>query len=118
MRMYRTPEEIKKGLKNCCNSAYACEDCPYDEFSGLGCKVYRNNDAYAYIKQLEARVPRWRSIMEDIPVNEDDVLVLIGGKDADVGWFNGYDGEWRTYGLVAGDVTHWMPLPEPPKEDS
>ena len=53
---------------------------------------------------------------EDIPVNTDDVLVLIGGKDVDVGYFEGHEGCWRTYGCVVGAVTHWMPLPEPPKE--
>ena len=32
----------------------------------------------------------------------------------------GYDSEWSIYGwsyFTEPDVTHWMPLPEPPKED-
>lgn len=73
-------------------------------------------EALERVQQLEAQGPKWTDVMDGLPVNEDDVLVLIGGKDADVGWFNGYDGNWRTYGCVAGEVTHWMPLPEPPKE--
>ena len=60
----------------------------------------------------------WISVKDDIPVNEDDVLVLLDGKNADIAWFNGYDGTWHTNGYYSGTVTHWMPLPEPPREDA
>lgn len=110
----KTPEEIKKGLECCASAEIMCGECPYYE-DGVDCEGIEE-DALALIQQLEERVPKWTDVMDGLPVNEDDVLVLIGGKDADVGWFNGYDGNWRTYGCVAGEVTHWMPLPEPPKE--
>ena len=71
-----------------------------------------------YRAGVDAAQPKWISVQEDIPVNEDEVLVLLGGKDADIGWFNGYDGGWRTYGCVAGEVTHWMPLPSAPNEEA
>ena len=116
----KTPEENKKGLECCVRSfesSIACRKCPYQIscFADTPRKVLLK-DALALVRQLEAQVPKWVDVMDDIPTSEDDVLVLIGGKDADVGWFNGYDGNWRTYGCIAGEVTHWMPLPEPPKE--
>lgn len=111
----KTPEEIKKGLE-CC-SEDGCKGCNYEEdcymADGFSALAY---DALAYIRQLEAQAPKWVDVMDDLPVNEDDVLVLSGGKEVVIGWFNGYCGEWRTYSCVASDVTHWMPLPKPPKE--
>ena len=32
-------------------------------------------------------------------------------------WTGFYGGRWEHFNPIVGDVTHWMPLPEPPKED-
>jgi len=47
----KTPEEIKKGLE-CC-TVPLCAECPYD--SDPSC-VVKNEDALAYIQQLEAEL--------------------------------------------------------------
>lgn len=121
----KTPEEIKKWLECCSSAEIMCGECPYYE-DGVDCDGMEE-DALAYIQQLEAQVPKWISVEERLPEISDVVLVIASGKprenielhDAfliasfwgDEGWIaDGYE-EWD-----AVNVTHWMPLPEPPKE--
>lgn len=74
----KKPEEIKKGLE-CCNTYNDCLNCPYDKADGSwACTVERNADALAYIQQLEANQPKWISVKERLPKNEE--LVLIATK--------------------------------------
>lgn len=70
---------------------------------------------------LEER--RWIPVTERLPQNYISVLVYLPGErplptvhEAYIGG----DGEWHSsvvYGVENEDVTHWMPLPEPPKEN-
>ena len=113
----KTPDEIKKGLEMCAIERGPCGCCPYRRDNSSGCIPHKSSDALAYIQQLEAQTSKWISVYDDIPMNEDDVLVLLEGKNADIAWFNGYDGTWHTNGYYSGTVTHWMPLLEPPKEE-
>lgn len=74
------------------------------------------------IEDLRAQLPRWIPVTERLP---DDpvkkVLIFVPhthGNIVDVGRYLGADG-WVLEGwyLTQTSVTHWMPLPEPPKED-
>lgn len=129
----KKPDEIKKGLACCAKSSLeACEHCPYrkdcDSFEAGN--LYR--DASAYITQLEARCPKWISVKERLPKPSTYVLALtapgalsvvenvivadyIHPKKEEYGVFI------MAYTLYADQyilpVTHWMPLPEPPKEE-
>lgn len=47
----KTPEEIKKGLKICGDAK--CHDCRGCAYDGTTCDNELNNDALAYIQQLE-----------------------------------------------------------------
>ena len=123
--MYRTPEEIKKGME-CCSKSDSCpQECPY--YDVPSCGSVSKLDALAFIQQIEAQVPKWISVEERLPENGDLVLVIASGKPrenitlidailiascwAEEGWIaDGFD-NWD--GL---DVAYWMPLPEPPKE--
>lgn len=84
------------------------------------------------ISQLESLAPRWISVEERLP--EDDVNVLIyavsNGDDVDsciamtsythrMHGFNieGWRSPWQ-YFFFDYMITHWMPPPEPPKEDA
>lgn len=81
------------------------------------------------IERLRAGRPRWISTKERVP--EDDRTVLIWWLKAAIecrGWVPGAVrgryihvlGEWRPVGAngnFSNEVTHWMPLPEPPQED-
>lgn len=60
----KTPEEIKQGLKYC-GYAIRCFDCPY--FDGNECEEALEDDALAYIRQLESQVPKRISVEERLP---------------------------------------------------
>ena len=68
----------------------------------------------------------WISVKDRLPDNDDFVLVIVSGKagnitldnaielaqfSMDEGWILEMWPEWED-----PKVTHWMPLPEPPKE--
>ena len=72
-------------------------------------------------KSLLKSMPRWISVKERLPLRGDSVLCVgdngisvadfvCGDKWCATPWFY-VDGEQET------GVTHWMPRPEPPKED-
>lgn len=117
--MSKTHEEIKKGLAMC--SADECHgqhtDCPYHP--ELMCIRNICADAIAMIQQLEAQVPKWISVNEQAEPGEDGEYVCCGY------WFGSgrkqvetavYSGEWDIVNNFV--LTHWMPLPELPKEEA
>lgn len=110
----KTPEEIKKGiLCDCCN------DCPYNGciMTDGGCGQAVTDDTLVYIQQLEAQVPKWVSVEEGLPENDNWVLVCTTAKVNNISKAK-YDlGHWRGSGGHWNNVTHWMPLPKPPKEN-
>lgn len=129
----KTPEEIKKGLECCARaSEEACKHCPYCNDCDIfeACNLYR--DALAYINQIEARVPKWISVEDRLPEPSSYVLALtapgalsvgqnvivadyIHPKSEDHGVFVIAYTNYDDKDIVP--VTHWMSLPEPPKEE-
>lgn len=121
-----------------------CSKCPYDMGKGR-CYGTMMADALAYIQQLEAQVPRWIPVEERMPEGEDPVLILVKetehyglhkGKSKvyycqylaywdDEEWYTTWCNGCRKITDTANEpnaddyeVTHWMPLPEAPKEDA
>ena len=138
----KTPEEIKRGMEHC--AEIGCKGCPYEEdckmFDGFSIPA---EDAYFYIqqleqdnarkderiRQLEQRVPRWISVKERLP--EGGCLAAnfckgtYGYGEYIIGYVSRYNeleaiGDTckaeNSYELL-DNVTHWMPLPEPPEEE-
>lgn len=141
----KKPEEIKKGLECCSVDDMHCgPGCPYKDdcleesrYKGL------ESDALAYIQQLEAenerllnsydaalceaadmhsiskeveaQVPRWIPVEERLPEDMVDVLLYGEGRYGmgvlSCGW-------WCCEDFDGKHITHWMPLPEAPKEDA
>ena len=65
----------------------------------------------------EAAKPKWIPLKERLPSNGDFVLVA-DSRENYVNCFMFDRGWWYSegYRISMEEVTHWMPLPEPPKE--
>lgn len=66
-------------------------------------------------------MPRWISVEEKLPEHKEDVALYIRCGDVSfirTGWRMG-NGQFicPNDSLSGYEVTHWMPLPEPPKEE-
>ena len=67
-----------------------------------------------------SRQAKWISVKEKLPKDYEDVVIIM--RDGASSW---YRVAYREYGgwsfgggrRVNDEVTHWMPLPEPPKEE-
>ena len=127
----KTPDEIKKGLE-ICSSRGDCAKCPYPEGECFSDLVEK--DAHGYILQLENHIseltekvahleaaqPKWISVEERLPDEPGEVLACVYGRIC-IAWYSNRCFETPS-GMVfypcENAVTHWMPLPEPPKEDA
>lgn len=80
-------------------------------------------DMFGLVKDAPAvaSMPRWISVEDDLPAAViTPCLVYFDGDTYIADWSHDkYDNDWWFY--VEGEyeplVTHWMPLPEPPKEE-
>ena len=115
----KSPDEIKKGLECCAMSSYRCEDdCPYREQcrNEQGGKAM-NEDALALIQQLEATVSEKEKVVAELSgiigqLEAERNQIMVAYKEIGGGASN-----WFSESFRWGTVTHWMPLPEPPKEE-
>lgn len=62
----------------------------------------------------------WISVKDRLPEKNQNVLVyqkggVHGGNEIDIEYLQG-DGFWADQGIMS-EISHWMPLPEKPKED-
>lgn len=72
-------------------------------------------------KRISDATPKWISVEEKLPKDEENVLVTIKDNSADspiyytsVGWY--YKGIWVVENEVSHQVIAWMPRPEPYKD--
>lgn len=119
----KTPQEIKQTLEQCSHNK--CAKCVYFRD---GCASRLMRDALEYINELEARAPMWISVSEKLPTPDTRVIAsAIDNYGESIVVITEYT--HRLYGLgMTGwiepwqyfscdyKITHWMPLPEAPKE--
>ena len=59
----------------------------------------------------------WVSVKDGLPKNgKEGVLIALRWGEVDIGWCE--DGRWDSEFVNEyedGEVTHWMPIPQPPK---
>lgn len=77
---------------------------------------------YELAKQVESAQPKWISVEERLPVEDETVIVCADDGCVYAAQYWGH-GKWRRelIGCIRSDTdvapTHWMPLPEPPEEE-
>ena len=59
---------------------------------------------------------KWISVKDGLPERMQPVIVCREDKKVEQGYRDVNDW-WKVYGTRTKRVTHWMPLPEPPKGD-
>lgn len=130
----KTPEDIKKALE-CCSKAedfLDCMelvlDCPYVVRGEHDCMDRLARDALTYIQQLESqiadngkKVPRWISVKERLPKDGQKVIAAFRdgeGVIVDQARYSNGEFDFANWAYVWHEnITHWMPMPEPPKEE-
>lgn len=65
-----------------------------------------------WLAGYQAAQPQWISVKKRLPEDGVEVIVVSDGT-ACASWHEAGDFGWS----VGGKVTHWMPLPEAPKEE-
>lgn len=60
---------------------------------------------------------QWISVADRLPDLDAGRVLICDGRDQYVGYFhgNGWSGDNPEEGFTMGEITHWMPLAEPPK---
>ena len=118
---------------NTCKHDY-CEDCEYREDENA-CVAYLKDSMADHIISSGVTVQEWISAKDRLPEKKGAFLVYVKTKNKWCGyikttWFTpcyegvedhmqgkqvwyDYDSDWGDYEVR--DVTHWMPLPQPPK---
>lgn len=118
-------EEMARVMNECCNrydengnhignKCYECEEWSSDNYC---CCSYNTKEATA-LYNADYRKQEWIDVNERLPETDDFYLCISYCGCHEIYWFN------RKHKLFnasddstewAIDVTHWMPLPTPPK---
>ena len=105
-------EELIKALKEDAEWAHANE---WETPITLGDHL----DAAAAALEAADKAQRWIPVNERLPEHEREAVLAYQRdfNEAHIAWISG--GYWEdTSGTFApGKITHWMPLPEPPRKD-
>lgn len=113
---------IVEGLRMCSGGA-SCHGCPAQNLSTADCSKALKEQAADMLEKLaaekNAKKPEWISVKDRLPDKKCeaylcslDSCLFPGSQYISIRAFCD-DGEWE----ANGTVTHWMPLPEPPKEE-
>ena len=106
-------------------SAFACGTMGFDDFEEFDEETVE--DIAAHLIAHGVTVQEWISVKDELPEDTDLVLALVDGKPTEnvtlVGAYEltVYDSEEKEWILemwpewLGANVTHWMPLPQPPK---
>ena len=114
-------DELIKDLRICASTfTESCEECSHSNEHG-DCYNGLKRSAADAIEELQNRLeqalymplPKWIPVKERLP--ENDKTVLVWNRRNSREYFDVYDhGRWIIFEWE--DITHWMPLPEPPKD--
>ena len=95
----------EKEYNLCADNSLCCDD---------DCQKCANRIYKAYCREHEKLMQKWIPVSERLP--EDDSHVLVARKNGDVDT-DMHIYTWWKVGPVERNITHWMPIPELPKEE-
>lgn len=126
-----TDKEIVKALRTCVmdpDDGGDCENCPASRSEGEYCLTAVMSEAASLIERLTAentelreKVPQWVSVEERLPTDHLKRYLIAfkdaGGSIVDMARYFPSEG-WTcdNWDVPQKLITHWMPLPEAPKE--
>lgn len=114
--------ELVKILRCCSNIGYVCEECPAnldgEDCDGRLVKLQAADMLEKLAAERDAKKPEWISVKDRLPEKNSIVLVCMDNGQYKVVLTShlSSNGEWISYDKNR-KVTHWMPFPEPPKEE-
>ena len=80
-------------------------------------KTNRNEAAQASCAPAAGSAAGWKRCADEMPDSDSTVMIHHAEEDEPV-WMGYHDGEtWRMVDGTRCAVSHWMPLPEPPRGD-
>ena len=125
------PEELVKALRSCSDlptGNSGCAGCMFASLYEPACTDLLLRHAADQIerdqKEIEAlreKLPKWISVKERLPIDRLKKYLVafrdVGGSIVDMARYFPSDG-WTcdNWDVPQNLITHWMPLPEPPKE--
>ena len=90
----------------------------------LSCDIARNMFVVDFMMANGVTVQEWISVTEKLPEPETDVIAFVGGYIEILSYrydrrgnlaFMYMDDSGRWHERIRPSVTHWQPLPQPPK---
>ncbi len=96
-----------------------CYDCDYDGDRNA-CIEYLKTSMADHLIANGATFQKWIPVSERLPENGDVVICFIKNGEQDMLQWDTFENTWvgKQWTYKRHAVTHWMPLPEPPKEDN
>lgn len=125
-------DELVKRLKNCATQAAPCLTCDMtDDGSCIETLMKQAADAIEELSRdldsmneaniaLYGALPKWIPVTERLPEKDGAFITAYSKGGVSQNWYMTFHhggGKWYQNSEDTGEVTHWMPLPEPPKED-
>ncbi len=110
-------EELVKTLRLC--DSTSCVGCALFEFVDCGSAAKQQAaDMLEKLAEEKAKKPEWISVKDRLPDSNNVVFACIDDGQCKIvrsAYVSSY-GEWKWIERHQ-TVTHWMPLPKPPKEE-
>ena len=115
-------DKLIKSLERCasggkCNGCYCHDECEGTTNAAMIKARDLLREQRKTINELEARKAEWISANDRPPEKAGDYLVSTKSGFVWTYFFRPSIGWYDSSGYLADDVTHWMPLPEPPMEE-
>ena len=113
MYEYISREEAIKELREVYENEYPTASGDFDEYASHDVPNVLRNIPSADVQPVN----RWISVKDRLPENCIEVLVYDTDCGIVIGWYDKEIGDFAADFISPLDaVTHWIPLPEPPKD--